>query len=444
MKIKTLKISLVWLLSFLFCAEIIRKIDYFPIPILLEMENFELLLPAQNKKSVQAAVGNANAVYFGTETFNMRMNARNITQADLEDFIGFCHENGLKAYMTTNILIFEQELDLLRSLIEDAREAGVDALIVHDFATIRLAKEYGIPFHISTQQSVSNSSSAGFFEELGAERIIMARECSLEQISEISKVLGSAKVEAFVHGAMCTSISGRCYFSQCIHDSNDFSANRGKCLQPCRHKWKLVYEDGQEFDYDGYFFLNAKDLCMIEHIPEMVDAGIYSFKVEGRMRSPHYVETVGRLYRKALDAHFDGTYSAEQAKKWKVELAEVYNRGFSTGFYFDRPTEMDINRESSGNMATTRKTHVGDIITFYRNKSVAKLNLFRGKFRPGDILYIEGGDMGSFYKHTISEMYHKNKIIQETPDIAELNDGFVITIKTDKPVGRNDKVFIYI
>lgn len=408
------------------------------------MKKYELLLPAQNKKSVQAAVGNADAIYFGTETFNMRMHARNISQNDLADFVGFCHDNGLKAFMTTNIIIYEQELDLLRSLVSDAKSAGVDALIVHDFATIKLAKEYNIPVHISTQASISNSSSAQFFEDMGAERIIMARECSLAQISEISTKLKAAKVEAFVHGAMCTSISGRCYFSQCIHDSNEFSANRGKCLQPCRHKWKLIYENGQEFDYDGYFFLNAKDLCMIEFIPEMVNAGIFSFKVEGRMRSPRYVETVGRIYKNALESHFCGTYTKEKAAEWKKELNEVYNRGYSTGFYFNRPTELDINRETSGNMSKKRKTHVGDVITFYRNKKVAKLQLFRGKYRPGDIFYIEGGDMGSFYKHEIAEMYHKNKIIQETPDIAELKDGYVITIKTEAPVGKNDKVFIYI
>lgn len=408
------------------------------------MKDHELLIPAQNKKSVQAAVGNADAIYFGTETFNMRMHARNIKQADLTDFIKFCHENNLKAYLTTNIIIYEGEIDLLRSLIESAQSAEVDALILHDFASIRLAKEYKMPFHISTQASISNSYSAQFYEDLGAERIIMARELSLDQISDITPKLKKAKVEAFIHGAMCTSISGRCYLSQTICDSPEFSANRGKCLQPCRNQWKVFYQDGQEFDYDGYFFINAKDLCMIEYIPEMIDAGIYSFKVEGRMRSPRYIEKVSRVYHDAFEEYFNGTYTKEKAIEWKKELEKVYNRGFSTGFFFRKPTALDVNRKVSGNMSEKRKTEVGRVITYYRDKSVAKIVLNKGQFRPGDEIYIEGSDLGTFYRHVFSEIYHKNKMVQETPDIATLKDGYVVTLKVDRPVSKNDRVFIYV
>ena len=213
----------------------------------------ELLIPAQNKKSVEASLGNADAVYFGVEAFNMRIHARNIKREEMRDFVSFCHSNNIKTYLTTNISIYEGELDLLRDLIKQAHETEVDAVIVHDFAAIKLAKEFDLPFHVSTQASVSNSSSAKFFEELGAERIIMARELSLKQISGIAPNLTSAKVEAFIHGAMCTSISGRCYLSQTICDSPEFSANRGKCLQPCRKKWRVISAEGTEFDYDGYF-----------------------------------------------------------------------------------------------------------------------------------------------------------------------------------------------
>ena len=252
----------------------------------------ELLIPAQNKKSVQAAIGYADAIYFGTETFNMRMHARNISQTDLPEFIQFCHDNNLKAYLTSNIIIYEGELNLLRQLIESAHSAEVDAVIVHDLATIQTAKEIGIPFHISTQTSISNSMSAKFYEQLGAERAILARELSLEQIKEIADGLSTMEVEAFVHGAMCTSISGRCYLSEDVMNNPRFSANRGKCLQPCRQRWTLTHESGVEIDYDGFFFLNSKDLCMIEYIPELIEAGISSLKVEGRMRDPRYIETV--------------------------------------------------------------------------------------------------------------------------------------------------------
>ncbi|MCP4763862.1 MAG: U32 family peptidase [archaeon] len=404
----------------------------------------ELLIPAQNKKSVQASIGKADAIYFGTETFNMRAHARNIKKADLKDFIKFCHDNGINAYMTTNILIYEGEIGLLRNLIEEAYSAEVDALIVHDFASINLAKEFKMPFHISTQASVSNSVSAQFYENLGAERIIMARELSLKQIAEIVPKMKTAKIEAFIHGAMCTSISGRCYFSQTICDSSEFSANRGKCLQPCRKQWRVLYQDGQEFDYDGDFFINAKDLCMIEYMPELIEAGIFSFKIEGRMRSARYIETVSRIYREAIDAYNAKSYSKEKALEWKKELEQVYNRGFSTGFYFRKPTGLDVNQKATGNMASSRKTEVGKVITYYRDKMIAKIGFRTGQFKPGDLIYFEGGDLGTFYKHNISEMYHKNKLILETPDIAGLKDDYIITVKVDMPVRKNDRVFIYI
>jgi putative protease len=300
-----------------------------------------------------------------------------------------------------------------------------------------------MPFHISTQASVSNSSSAQFYEELGAERIIMARELSLKQIAGIVPNLNSAKVEAFIHGAMCTSISGRCYFSQTICDSPEFSANRGKCLQPCRKKWRILSEEGTEFDYDGYFFLNAKDLCMIEYIPEMIEAGIFSFKIEGRMRSPRYIETVSRLYRKAIDAHFNGTYSKAEATEWKKELETVYNRGFSTGFYFRKPTALDINRERSGNLAGVKKTEVGRVLTYYRRNQVAKISLMEGKFKTGDVLYIEGVEK-RFLKNILGEMKHKNRLITETPEISREQEKYIITIKVDQPVKQGDRIFIYI
>ncbi|MHA1798772.1 MAG: peptidase U32 family protein, partial [Candidatus Helarchaeota archaeon] len=401
------------------------------------------LIPAQNKKSVQAAIGNADAIYFGVETFSMRMHAKNIGQSEMQQITKLCHDNNMKAYLTTNIIIYEGEIELLKNLIEMARSAEVDALIVHDFATIQLAKEYEMPFHISTQASISNSHAARFYEALGAEMIILARELSLKQIAEIVPKLKRAKIEVFVHGAMCTSISGRCYLSQTLTGTPHFSANRGKCIQPCRNKWRVVYQDGQELDYDGYFFLNAKDLCMIEHIPELIEARIHSFKVEGRMRSPRYVEVVSQTYRKAIDAYESGTYTKEKALAWKKELEKVYNRGFHTGFYFQRPTDVDINRKVSGNMATTRRTEVGIVVTYYKSKQVAKLRFFKGQFKAGDEIIIEGGKMGTYYRHVFGEIFHKNKPCLETPDIGTIKEGFVVTVKVDRPVKRGNKIFIY-
>jgi len=254
--------------------------------------------------------------------------------------------------------------------------------------------------------------------------------------------LTKSKVEAFVHGAMCTSISGRCYFSQSIHDSPEFSANRGKCLQPCRKQWKVLYENGQEFDYDGYFFINAKDLCMIEYIPEMIQAGIASFKVEGRMRSPHYIEVVGKIYRTAIEAYESNMYSKERASEWKKELAKVYNRGFSTGFYFGTPTSQDVSGQKSGNQAETRKIEVGRVITYYRNQHVAKIFLQKGQFRMGDTIYFEGKESG-YVRLELKEMKHKNRLITETPNISDRTDGYLMTVKVNESVKQADKVYIY-
>ncbi|MHA1145369.1 MAG: peptidase U32 family protein, partial [Candidatus Helarchaeota archaeon] len=378
----------------------------------------ELLIPAQNKKSVQAAIGKADAIYFGVETFNMRMHARNVKQADMKKIINFCHEHGLKAYLTTNIIIYEGELGLLRSLIEDASAAEVDAFIVHDMATIQMVKEHEMPFHVSTQVSISNSLAARFYESLGATRINLARELTLSQISEIIQKLKKTKVETFIHGAMCTSISGRCYFSQALNEDAFFSANRGKCLQPCRDQWRVVHQDGHELDYDGYYFINAKDLCMIEYIPELMNAGIHAFKIEGRMRPPRYVEIVARVYREAIDAHLGGTFTKERALEWKKELEKAYNRSFSTGFYFGRPTADDVNRQTTGNLATTRKTEIGRVITYYKDKQIAKIRLFRGQIKSGTELYFEGSDMGTYFKLEVAGFYHKNRLYQESPETS--------------------------
>ena len=200
------------------------------------MKKVELLAPAKNIKAIKAAMKYADSVYFGIKKFNMRMRSENFAMEDLNKVVDFCHNNDLKVYLTTNILIYDNELEILREIIEKSKAAGVNAVIVHDIAAVQIAKEFNIPFHISTQCNVSNSIAARFYENLGAERIILARELSLEKIKEIKRNLTSTEVETFIHGAMCTSVSGRCYFSQDICGTEEKSANRGNCEQPCRRR----------------------------------------------------------------------------------------------------------------------------------------------------------------------------------------------------------------
>ena len=297
------------------------------------MKKVELLAPAKNVKAIKAALKYADSIYFGIQKFNMRMRAENIALRDLKKVINLCHDNNLKAYLATNILVYDNEIQLLRNIIENAKNSGIDAIIVHDIAAIEIAKDLNVPFHISTQCNVSNSISARFYEKLGADRIILARELSLEKIKEIKRNLAKTKIETFIYGAMCASISGRCYFSQDICGTPEKSANRGSCEQPCRRRWWVREESGKEYIYDGVRFMNSRDLCMIAYIPQLIEAKIDALKIEGRMRHPHYVDVVAKSYREAIDAYCDGTFSKKKVGRWVTELKKVYNRGFTPGFY---------------------------------------------------------------------------------------------------------------
>ena len=277
----------------------------------------ELLVPVQSWNSLEFVKDLADAIYFGVQNFNMRIKAKNFEREDLKRVVDICHNQDppIRTYLTTNILIYDAELQDLENLISEAKESGIDAIIAHDIAAIRIAKKNNMEFHISTQANVSNIESAKFFEELGAKRIILARELSLKQIRLIKQSLIKTKIECFIHGSMCTSISGRCYFSATIGNSEQDSANRGNCTQPCRREWRVIDDEKNEFIYDGQMFLNAKDLCMIEYIPELIKAKIDAFKIEGRMKDPLYIKTVCESYKEALDAYFNETYNK---KKYRI------------------------------------------------------------------------------------------------------------------------------
>ena len=305
------------------------------------MKKVELLAPAKNFKAIKAASGYADSIYFGVESFNMRMRTENIALDDLPKIVNYCHNNNMKTYLATNILVYDNEINDLRNIIERGKNSGIDAVIVHDLAAIQIVKDFKIPFHISTQCNVSNSLSARFYENLGAERLILARELSLEKIKEIKRNLTKTEVEVFIHGAMCTSISGRCYFSQDICGTEEKSANRGNCIQPCRRRWWVREESGVEYIYDGLRFMNSRDLCTIAYIPNLIEANIDAFKIEGRMRHPHYVEIVSKVYREAIEAYYNGTFTEKKVGRWVTDLKRVYNRGFTSGFYFKRMTEVD-------------------------------------------------------------------------------------------------------
>ena len=403
----------------------------------------ELLAPAQDWKALKIVRGLTDAVYFGVEAYNMRSKAKNFKKKELFDISEYCHNSKprMNAYLCTNILIYDSELQDLEILISEAKDANIDAIIVHDLAAIKIAKRYNINFHISTQANISNIESAKFYEDFGAERIGLARELSLKQIAKIKEQLKRTKIECFVHGSMCTSISGRCYFSATITGSEEFSANRGNCVQPCRRQWRVFDDENNEFIYDGQLFLNAKDLCMIEYIPELINANIDSFKIEGRMKDPLYVKTVVKYYREALDCYFNGTYNKEKVNFWLERLSKVYNRGFHTGFFFGRPDVDDIELEKRGNISPFKKDYLGKILSFHKksrsaNVLIEKKELF---LKVGDQIIISG--KGSYHIENVKKIIFNGEKVRTV--IRKINnDPIKINLPLNKECLPNDRIYL--
>ena len=402
----------------------------------------ELMAPLKNFKSLNAVINSADAVYFGIESLNMRMFSDNFKLEDLNKIVKICHDNNIRAYLTTNVIVYENEFTLLEKVLDKASESEIDAIIVHDIGTIQLAKEKGLNFHISTQANISNSHSAQFYESLGAERLILARELSLDQIKEIKRKITSSQIETFVHGAQCTSISGRCYFSAEICESQNYSANRGKCVQPCRRKWRVYDDANNEFLYDGVFFINTKDLCMIEYIPELMDTKIDAFKIEGRMRDPFYINEVSACYREAIDAYYDNSFTPEKVQTWLKRLKIVYNRGFSTGFYFGAPKGSEIERDVEGNVSDYRKIEIGKVLSYYPERKAAKILLTSGILKLDDEILFLGTHTDTFLRQRVSSIQIKQKKnLTETSLVTNKNNRISVGILVDKPVKKNDKIF---
>ncbi|MFA5406268.1 MAG: peptidase U32 family protein [Candidatus Nanoarchaeia archaeon] len=381
----------------------------------------ELLAPCHDFATLSAAVeAGADAVYFGVKKYNMRLKANNFNEKDLLRITKLCHKNNVKAYLTVNVVVYEDELKSLKKLLIKAKRACVDAVIVHDLATLRLSYDLGLECHVSTQANITNSESIKSYASMGASRVILSRELTLKQLRTVIKQ-SPLPVEVFVHGAMCVSISGRCFFSQAMYHK---SANRGECNQPCRQEWVVKNNDG-EFIYDGESFLNSKDLCMIEHLPELIKAGPVSLKIEGRMKDANYVSTVTKCYREAID-----DFSKKRVIDWKNRLSSVFNRGFCTGFYYNK---LEENIKSSGNASPIKKEFIGVVTNYYAKQGVAEIELKSGKLTLGEKIIIESAE--SFHKQVVDSMeVNHNKI-------KVLKKGSKAGIKVSKRVSNGAQVY---
>lgn len=310
------------------------------------MKKIELLAPAGDINKLKTAVEyGADAVYLGGESFGLRKASKNFSMEDIKWATNYLHERGKKIHVTLNIIPHNHDMEGVEDYIKDLYEIGVDALIVADPGMFMKVKEVApdFPIHISTQGSVTNVETVKFWQKLGAERVVMARELSLKEVADIIKEVGdSIEVETFAHGAMCMSYSGRCLLSNYMTGRD---ANMGDCAQPCRYKYHLVEEKrpGEYFPIEehdeGTFIMNSKDLCMIEHIDEMIEAGIASLKIEGRVKSEYYLATVIRSYRMAIDAYYRDSENYKYDPSLLEEIKKVSHRDFTTGFFFGQANE---------------------------------------------------------------------------------------------------------
>lgn len=392
----------------------------------------ELMAPAGDWTMLRAAVTNgANAVYFGLDKLNMRAKAANFTVDQLPEIISFCKEHKVLTYLTLNTIVFEEELNELEEIIIAAKQNGVDRIICSDLAVADLCYKYEFPFCISTQSSISNSLAADVYKRMGAVRIVMARECSLDEIKKI-RAKTDLEIEAFVHGAMCIAVSGRCFMS---HHLFNKSANRGECVQPCRREFE-VYDPaiGKSLVIGEDYVMSPQDLCTIEFVDQLIEAGIDSFKIEGRKRAPEYVAKAVSVYRQAIDLYYENNLTAVKKKELLTELEKVYNRGFSSGFYFDVPSS-NAYAGVEGSKATTRKSYVGKVLNYYKEIEVAHILMESGEIKIGNNILIMGETTG-----VLDIKLEKMTVNDKENSIA--NRGDEITLKVLSLVRRNDKVYL--
>ena len=391
----------------------------------------ELLSPAGDFAALNAAIMNgADSVYLGIAGFNLRAHRGNFQIEDLKEAVKRCHDSNVKLYVCTNTIMKDKDIENLKKVIPCIKSAGVDAIIASDLGALSVARDTDVNVHMSVQSNISNLEALQLYKELGVTRVVLSRELSLNEIKQI-KNKSPLEVEVFIHGAMCLAVSGRCFLSSYF---NNKSANCGECLQPCRKKWKLVQEDeldGDCLDIDNNVMgeshlLSPKDLCMVDHIPELIESGVDSFKIEGRSRAADYVSTVTRVYREAIEAYLNNDWKVNP--QWHEDLRKVYNRGFDTGFYFKSPY-----KTSEYNQSTHTKKDIGLVTNFYSKVSVAELKLY-DDLTINDELIIIGPTSGVLILKV--ESMQINKV-----NVTQAFKGEKVAIKVKSKVRRNDIVY---
>ncbi|MDD2415763.1 MAG: U32 family peptidase [Parabacteroides sp.] len=404
-------------------------------------KEFEIMAPVGSYESLMAAIqGGADSIYFGIEGLNMRSrSSNNFTTEDLHKIVGICKEHGIKSYLTVNTVIYGEDLSLMRTIIDAAKDADVSAIIASDVAPMSYARSIGVEVHLSTQLNISNVEALKFYS-LFADVVVLARELNLEQVSEIFKQIREQqikgpngeliRIEMFAHGALCMAVSGKCYLS--LHEMNA-SANRGACMQICRRGYSVKDKESNiELDIDNQYIMSPKDLKTIHFMNKMLDAGVRVFKIEGRARGPEYVRTVVSCYKEAIQAYCNDSFTDEKVADWDERLASVFNRGFWDGYYLGQRLGEWSSKYGSG--STKRKVYVAKGVKYFNSLGVAEFEMESGSLKVGDDILISGPTTGAVMQK-IEEIRVDMKPVEETVK------GERFSFKVNEKVRPSDRLY---
>lgn len=406
------------------------------------MENqIELMSPAGSYEALMAAIhAGCNSVYFGVEQLNMRArSANNFTLEDLKNIAKICKENNVKSYLTLNTVLYDHDINLMKSIVNTAKESGITAIIAADHAVMNYAKKIGMELHVSTQANISNIDTIEFYANY-ADVVVLARELSLLQVAEITREIkrrdirgpkgNLIEIEIFAHGALCMAVSGKCYLS--LH-SHFASANRGACIQNCRRNYIVTdKEDGIEFEIDNEYIMSAKDLCTIGFIDQILDAGVIVLKIEGRGRAADYAHTVTKCYREAIDSYYEGTYTQEKVEVWMKQLETVFNRGFWDGYYLGK--KMGEWHNENGSKSTKRKIYVAKGEHYFDKAQIGQFTLEAQYLSVGDDIMITGPTTG-YLEGKVTELRVGEKSVER------VNRGESFTMPFAEKIRASDKLY---
>lgn len=406
-----------------------------------KLGDFEIMAPVGSRESLAAAIqAGANSIYFGIGQLNMRSHSANHFDInDLHEIAETCKAHGIKTYLTVNTIIYDEDMEAMRQIVDAAKAADISAVIASDVAVLVYCRQVDVEVHLSTQLNITNVESLKFYAQF-ADVTVLARELNMTQVKHIydeitnQNICGPmgkpVRIEMFCHGALCMAVSGKCYMS--LHEANR-SANRGQCVQICRRSYTATdNETGHQLEIDNKYLMSPKDLKTVRFIDKMIDAGVRVFKIEGRARGPEYVYTVVSCYREAIQAVLEGTFTEEKKDKWDERLATVFNRGFWDGYY--QGQTMGEWNKNYGSLATEKKVLVGKVTKYFSKIGVAEISVEAASFKKGDKLLITGTTTGAMYLDA-------KEIRYDLGAVEEAEQGWRVSIPVPDKVRPNDKFF---